>query len=424
MDIVVVCCAGLDVHKKTVVACRRCLQGNGKVRKEVRTFGTMTADLLALSDWLAAAGVTQVAMESTGIYWRPIWNILETRFQMLLVNARHIKQVPGRKTDVKDSEWIAELLQHGLLRGSYIPSALQRELRELTRQRTQLMRQKATLANRIQKVLEDANIKLASVATDVLGLSGRRMIESIIAGENDPERLADLAQRKLRAKIPILKVALLGRVTEHHRFLLRLLLDEVTQLEVWIARVSERIAAVLPEPMAQAVPRLVEVPGIGERAAENILAEIGTNMEQFPTAAHLSSWVGMSPGNNESAGKRKSGRTTKGNQWLRATLVQVAWAASHTKETYLAAQYRRLAGRRGTKRALVAVAHSILVILYYLLKRPTVAYRELGPLYLEQLNERHLTQHLVRRLERLGHKVILEKRAVTEPEEAVGARSP
>jgi transposase len=424
MDIVVRCCAGLDVHKKTVVACIRCQQGNGKVRKEVRTFGTMTADLLALSDWLAATGVTQVAMESTGVYWKPIWNILETRFQLLLVNARHIKQVPGRKTDVKDSEWIAELLQYGLLRGSFVPPAPQRELRELTRQRTQLMRLKATVSNRIQKVLEDANIKLASVATDVLGTSGRLMLEAIIAGEDDPEELAEFAQRKLRAKIPVLKVALLGRVTEHHRFLLRLLLDEVTQLEAWLARVSARIAAVLPEPMAVAIPRLVEVPGIGERAAENILAEIGTNMEQFPTAAHLSSWVGMSPGNNESAGKRKSGRTTKGNQWLRATLVQVAWAASHTKDTYLAAQYRRLAGRRGTKRALVAVAHSILVILYYLLKRPQSTFQELGPLYLEQLDEKHVTQHLVRRLERLGHKVILEKADAAEPVPAVGARSP
>lgn len=424
MDIVVPCCAGLDVHKKTVVACRRCLQDNGKLRKEVRTFGTMTADLLALSDWLAAAGVTQVAMESTGVYGRPIWNILETRFQMLLVNARHIKQVPGRKTDVKDSEWIAELLQHGLLRGSFIPSAPQRELRELTRQRTQLMRQKATVSNRIQKVLEDANIKLASVATDVLGLSGRLMLEAIIAGQNDPVALADLAQRKLRAKLPALKVALLGRVTEHHRFLLRLLLDEVTQLDGWIARVSERIAAVQSESVEQAIPRLLAVPGIGERAAENILSEIGTNMEQFPTAAHLSSWVGMSPGNNESAGKRKSGRTTKGNQWLRATLVQVAWAASHTKDTYLAAQYRRLAGRRGTKRALVAVAHSILVIVYYLLKRPTATFCELGPLYLEQLDEKHLTRQLVKRLERLGHKVILEKREHAAPAAGVEARPP
>jgi transposase len=424
MDIVVPRCAGLDVHKKTVVAGRRCLQDSGKLRKEVRTFGTMTADLLALSDWLAAAGVTQVAMESTGVYWRPIWNILETRFQMLLVKARHIKQVPGRKTDVKDSEWIAELLQHGLLRGSFIPPTPQRELRELTRQRTQLMRQKATVSNRIQKVLEDANLKLASVATDVLGVSGRLMLEAIITGQEDPATLADLAQRKLRAKIPELKVALLGRVTEHHRFLLRLFLDEITQWEGWIARVSERIEAVLPTSMAQALPRLAEVPGIGERAAENILSEIGTNMDPFPTAAHLSSWVGMSPGNHESAGKRKSGRTTKGNQWLRATLVQVAWAASHTKDTYLAAQYRRLAGRRGTKRALVAVAHSILVIVYYLLKRPAVAFQELGPLYLEQLGEQQLTRQLVKRLERLGHKVILERQEVAKPEPAATARSP
>jgi transposase len=424
MDIVVRCCAGLDVHKKTVVACVRCLQDNGKVRKEVRTFGTMTADLLALSDWLAAAGVTQVAMESTGVYWKPVWNLLEGRFLLLLVNARHIKQVPGRKTDVKDSAWTAELLQHGLLPGSFVPPAPQRELRELTRQRTQLMRQKASVSNRIQKVLEDANIKLASVATDVLGTSGRLMLEAIIAGKDDPEELAKLAQRKLPAQIPVLKVALRGRVTEHHRFLLRLLLDEVTQLEAWMARVSERITAVLPQPRAAALPRLVEVPGIGERAAENILAEIGTNMEQFPTKAHRSSWVGMSPANNESAGKRKSGHTTKGNQWLRATLVQVAWAASHTKDTYLAAQYRRLAGRRGTKRALVAVAHAILVILYYLLKRPQATFQELGPLYFERLDEKHVTRHLVRRLERLGHKVILGKPQAVASGEAVGAPSP
>ncbi len=280
------------------------------------------------------------------------------------------------------------------------------------------------MSNRIQKVLEDANIKLASVASDVLGVSGRLMLEAIIAGQDNPNALAELAQRKMRAKIPVLKAALRGRVTDHHRFLLRLFLDEVTQLEAWIARVSERIAAGLPEPMVQAVPRLLEVPGIGERAAENILSEIGTNMEQFPTAAHFSSWVGMSPGNNESAGKRKSGRTTKGNRWLRTTLVQVAWAASHTKDTYLAAQFQRLAFRRGTKRVLVAVAHSILVIVYYLLKRPTVAFRELGPLYLEQLDQKHLTNHLVRRLERLGHKVILEKSDVSEPLGTEGVRSP
>ena len=286
------------------------------------------------------------------------------------------------------------------------------------------MRQKATDANLMLASSKTFWRRLATVATDILGLSGRLMLEALIAGQDDPAALADLAQRKLRAKIPVLKIALLGRVTEHHRFLLRLLLDEVTQVEAWIARVSERIAAVLPASMAEALPRLVEVPGVGERAAENLLAEIGTDMAQFPTAAHLSSWVGMSPGNNESAGKRKSGRTTKGNQWLRATLVQVAWAASHTKDTYLAAQYRRLAGRRGTKRALVAVAHSILVILYYLLKRPGANFRELGPLYLEQLDEKHLTRQLVRRLERLGHKVTLERLDPGEAVEAVGARSP
>jgi transposase len=427
MDIVYPCCAGLDLHKKTVVACVRRQQLGAKLHKEVRTFGTMTADLLALADWLVQQGVTHVAMESTGVYWKPVWNILEGQFQLLLVNARHIKQVPGRKTDVKDSEWIAELLQHGLLKGSFVPAAPQRELRELTRQRMQLMHQKATVANRLQKILEDANLKLASVATDILGLSGRDMLQAIIGGQEDPQVLAELARGKLRAKIPVLQVALKGRVTDHHRFLLKLLLDQVTQVEDWIERLNQRITAALGEAMTQAVPRLVEVPGIGERAAENILAEIGTNMDQFPTAGHLCSWVGMCPGNNESAGKRKSGRTTKGNQWLRATLVQVAWAASHTKETYVAAQYRRLAGRRGKKRALVAVAHTILVILYHLLKKPEATFRELGPAYLDRLDSKQLTRHLVRRLERLGHKVTLEvaegggQVSVEAPDEAPGA---
>jgi transposase len=424
MDIVFACCAGLDVHKKTVVACVRRVAANGKVHKEVRTFGTMTAELLTLADWLAQEGVTHAAMESTGVYWKPIWNILEDQFELLLVNARHIKQVPGRKTDVKDSEWIAELLQHGLLRGSFVPSAPQRELRELTRQRMQLMHQKASVANRIQKILEDANIKLASVATDVLGMSGRDILRAIIAGQANPEVLAELARRRLRAKIPQLKSALQGHVAEHHRFLLKLLLDQVTQLEELIERLNQRIVAVLPEPVEKAVPRLVEVPGIGVQATQNILAEIGTNMDQFPTSGHLSSWVGMSPGNHESAGKRKSGRTTKGNQWLRATLVQVAWAASHSKGTYLAAQYRRLAGRRGKKRALVAVAHTILVIIYHLLKNPEATYQDLGPEYLDRLRSKQLTKHLVRRLEQLGHKVRLEPLAEPELGETVAVQSP
>jgi transposase len=407
MDLLYTACAGLDVHKDSVVACVRRVDPKGKVQQETRTFGTTTGQLLELGDWLAQQQVTHLAMESTGVYWKPIWNLLEDQFQILLVNAQHIKQVPGRKTDVKDAEWIAQLLQHGLLRGSFVPATPQRELRELTRQRRQLIGAKASVANRIQKVLEDANIKLGSVASDVLGVSGRDMLRAMIAGEADPAVLADLARRKLRSKIPELQLALKGRVTAHHRFLLGLLLEEVEQHEAWIGRLSERIAEVLPVPFAEAVQRLATIPGIDERAAENILAEIGTDMDQFPSAGHLASWTGMCSGNRESAGKRQSGRTTKGNRWLRATLVQVAWAASHTKGTYLAASYRRLAGRRGKKRALVALGHTILVIIYHLLKDQTT-YRDLGPDYFDRLDTERLTRTLVRRLERLGHKVTLQ----------------
>jgi len=384
MDILYPVCAGLDVHKDSVVACVRRVDAKGKVQRQTRTFGTMTIHLLALADWLTEQGVTHVAMESTGVYWKPIWNLLGGQFDILLVNAQHIKQVPGRKTDVKDAEWIAQLLQHGLLRGSFVPATPQRELRELTRQRRQLIGAKASVANRIQKVLEDANIKLGSVATDVLGVSGRDMLRALIAGEDDAEKLAELARRRLRAKLPQLQLALKGRVSAHHRFLLKLLLEEVEQHEAWIARLSERIVEVLPAPFAEAVQRLATIPGIDERAAENILAEIGTDMAQFPSAGHLASWTGMCSGNRESAGKRRSGRTTKGNRWLRATLVQVAWAASHTKNTYLSAQYHRLAGRRGKKRALVAVGHTLLVIVYHVLRDQTT-YRELGADYFDRL---------------------------------------
>jgi len=408
MDILHSACAGLDVHKETVVACVRRVTAKGKVQRQTRTFGTMTADLLELADWLADEGVTHVAMESTGVYWKPIWNLLEGQFEILLVNARHIKQVPGRKTDVKDAEWIAELLQHGLLRASFVPCTPQRELRELTRQRRQLIQAKATVANRIQKVLEDANIKLGSVASDVLGVSGRDMLEALVAGKEDPEVLAELARGRLRAKLPELRLALQGRVTGHHRFLLRLLLDDLTHHENLIARLTGRIGEVLPAPFAQAVTRLVTIPGIDERAAENILAEIGTDMGQFPSAGHLASWVGLCPGNHRSAGKRQGGKTTKGNRWLRATLVQVAWAASRTKGTYPAAQYHRLAGRRGKKRALVAVGHTILGIIHRVLKDQTT-YRELGADYFDRLDTERLTRTLVRRLERLGHKVVLQR---------------
>lgn len=407
MDTVYACCAGLDVHKETVVATVRRRLDNGKVLQVTRTYGTMTTQLLELGDWLEAEGVTHLAMESTGVYWKPIWNLLEDRFEILLVNAQHIKHVPGRKTDVKDSEWIAQLLQCGLLRGSFVPTTPQRELRELTRQRRQLTHSKAAVANRIQKVLEDANIKLGSVATDVLGVSGRDMLRALVAGETDPHQLAELARRKLRAKIPALRLALQGRVTEHHRFLLGLLLDELTHLEALIERLTARITEVLPSPFAAAIERLATIPGIDVRAAENLLAEIGVDMEVFPTAGHLASWAGMCSGQRESAGKRQSGRTRKGNQWLRATLVQVAWAASRTKRTYLSSHYRRLAGRRGRKRALVAVGHTILVMIYHLLKEGTT-YAELGVDYFDRLDTERLTRTLVRRLERLGHEVVLK----------------
>jgi transposase len=406
MDTLYPRCAGIDVHKNNVVICVRCCDRPGKVYEEIRTFSTMTRDLLALADWLAEHSVTHVAMESTGVYWKPVFNLLEGGVHVILVNAEHIKQVPGRKTDVKDCQWIAQLLQHGLLKASFIPPEPIRELRDLTRQRTQLIQERSAAANRIQKVLEDANIKLASVATDVLGVSGRDMLEALIAGETDPEKLAELARKRLREKIPALQLALQGRVTDHHRFLLRMHLDHVTHLEELIGRLSARIEESMA-PFAEAVERLQTIPGVSQRVAETVAAEIGMNMEQFPSADHLASWAGMCSGNNESAGKRRSGRTVKGNRWLKRILVQAAWAASHTKGTYLAAQYRRLAKRRGRKRALVAVGHTLLVIIYHVLKRGTT-YAELGVDFLDRLEPERLTRQLVKRLEALGHKVTLE----------------
>ena len=408
MEILYRACAGLDVHKETVVVCVRRLGAAGQVHQEVRTFGTMTRDLLALSDWLTTQEVTHVAMESTGVYWKPIFNILENQFQVILVNAQHIKHVPGRKTDVKDCEGIAQLLQLGLLRASFVPPRPVRELRDLTRQRAQLVQERARTANRIQKVLEDANIKLGSVATDTLGVSGRDMLEAIVAGETDAEKLAELARQRLRAKIPALRLALEGRVTEHHRFLLRTLLDHVAHLETVIGPSSARIESVL-SPFEEAVDRLKTIPGVDRRAAEVIVAEIGKDMSQFPSDDHLSSWAGVCPGNDQSAGKRRSGRTTKGSQWLRTLLVQVAWAASRTKGSYFSAQYRRLAPRRGKKRALAALGHAILVIAYHLLKDGTT-YQELGADFFEELEPERLVRYLVRRLEKLGHKVTLEPR--------------
>jgi transposase len=408
METIYTRCAGLDVHKKTVVACVRCLDPAGRVSESVRTFATMTADLLALSDWLAGQGVTHVAMESTGVFWKPIFNLLEGTFEVLLVNPRHIKQVPGRKTDVKDCQWIAQLLQHGLLRGSFVPPKAIRELRDLTRQRSQLVAEKSAVANRIQKTLEDANIKLASVATDVLGVSGRAMIRALIAGQEDPDALAELARQRLRQKLPALRTALRGRVTEHHRFLLRLLMSHLDSLEGLIDQLSARIEGAMA-PFAAEAERLTTIPGVDRRTAEVIVAEIGTDMERFPTAGQLASWAGVCPGNDQSAGKRRSGHTTKGDRWLRTALTQAAWAASHTKATYLSAQYHRLARRRGKKRGLIAVGHTLLRIAYHVLKRKT-SYVELGAEFLDRLDPERTTHGLVKRLERLGYKVNLEPR--------------
>ena len=399
-------CAGIDVHKANVVVCVRCGDRPGTPAEEVRTFSTMTRDLLALADWLVERGVTHAAMESTGVYWKPVFNLLEGRCRVILVNAEHIKRVPGRKTDVKDCQWIAQLLQHGLLKASFVPPEPIRGLRDLTRQRTQLIGERAAAANRIQKVLEDANIKLAAVATDVLGVSGRDMLDALIAGETDPAKLADLARKRLREKLPALQLALQGRVTEHHRFLLRLHLDHVDHLAELIDRLGARIEDALA-PFAEAAERLQTIPGVHQRVAETVVAELGPDLAAFPTADHLASWAGMCPGNNESAGKRRSGHTTKGNRWLKRILVQAAWAASHTKGTYLAAQYRRLAKRRGRKRALVALGHTLLVIIYHVLTRGTT-YAELGPDFLDRLEPERLTRQLVKRLQNLGHKVTLE----------------
>jgi transposase len=406
MQVVYERCCGVDVHKTSVVACLLVAEGEGRSRREVRTFGTMTADLLALADWLSAAGCTHIAMESTGVYWKPIWNLLEDDFTLLLVNARHMRAVPGRKTDVRDSEWIADLLQHGLLRPSFIPPRPQRELRELVRYRTTLVRERAAEVNRLQKTLEGANIKLAAVATDITGKSGRTIIAALVAGMTTPMALADLAQGRMRAKLPQLEQALTGRMAPHQRFLLSQQLAHVEFLERAIERVSAEIAERL-RANEDAIARLVTIPGVGRRTAEVLVAEMGTDMDQFPTARHLASWVGLCPGNNESAGKQKSGRTRKGNPWLRTALVEVAQAAGRAKRTYLGAHYQRSVARRGKKKATVAVAHTILVIAYHLLQRGTT-YDDLGNRYFDERDRKAVEHRLVHRLQGLGYKVTLE----------------
>ena len=401
-------CCGMDVHKKTVVACLLISDPAAPSHREVRTFGTTTSEILALGDWLREAGCIHIALESTGVYWKPIYNLLEAEFTLFLVNATHVRNVPGRKTDVKDAEWLADLLRHGLLRPSFVPPVPQRALRELTRYRATLIQDRARCANRVQKVLEDTNIKLASVVSDIQGVSARAMLSSLLAGETDPALLADLARGRLREKRAQLLPALEGHVRDHHRFLLTALLAQIDYLDEAIETVNTEIAMRM-EVTEEAIARLDDIPGVSRRVAEVVLAEIGPDVTRFPTAAQLASWVGLCPGNHQSAGKRYSGRTQHGNVWLRQALIEAAHGAARSKRTYLQAQYYRLAARRGRKRAIVAVAHSLVVIIYQMLKRGTT-YQDLGSTYFEQRDRQAVTRRAVSRLERLGYQV-----ALTEP---------
>jgi transposase len=438
MQVVYSHCAGLDVHKKTVVACRVTPGPDGQPQFETRTFSTMTQDLLALSDWLSQGGVTHVALESTGEFWKPVYNILEASFVVLVVNAHHIKNVPGRKTDVQDAAWIADLLRHGLLRGSFIPPLPQRDLRDLTRQRTNLVQARAEVTNQLQKVLEWANLKLTSVLTDITGVSARSMLQAIIAGEEDAALLADLAKGRMRTKRAALEQALIGRVRDHHRFLLTHHLTHLDFLDEQIEVFSQQIEASIqarvgsasepPQPSPEAsdseaaraaddetsreqvlewetaVELLDTIPGVGRETAELIIAEIGTDMQRFRSAAHLASWAKVCPGNNESAGKRHSGRTGRGNRWLRSGLVQAAHAAVKVKDSHFAAVYRRLVGRRGVKKAIMAIAHRILTAVYYMLvnREP---YRELGTTDPNDRQKHQMMLRLQQRMERLGYVV-------------------
>jgi transposase len=406
MEVLYPRCCGLDIHKKTVVACLITAEAGQQPVKVIRTFRTMTVDLLALADWLHTAACTHVAMESTGVYWRPIDNLLEGLCELLVVNAQHIKAVPGRKTDVKDAEWIAELLRHGLLRGSFIPAKAQRQLRELTRYRTTLVQDRARVINRLQAVLEDANIKLAAVVTDIRGVSARAMLEALIAGPRDVDALAELARGRLRAKRDQLAEALQGYFTSHHSFLVTEYLSQIDDFDEAIDRVSALLGQHL-EAEQEAIALLDTIPGVSQRTAEILLAESGTDMTRFPSAKHLASWAGMCPGHHESAGKHLSGKTRKGSRWLRQVLVEAAHVAAKTKQTYLAAQYQRIAARRGKKRALMALGHTILPIVYYLLTRKQ-PYQDLGTAYFDKLEQHRVQQRLVHRLERLGYQVSLQ----------------
>jgi transposase len=391
-------CAGLDVHKDTVVAAVRCV--SPPVHREVQSFPTTTRGLLALGDWLESTGCTHVALEATGVYWKPVWHVLEERFELVLANAQQVRNVPGRKTDVADAAWIADLLAHGLVRNSFVPPRPIQELRDLTRTRKQLVREIAQHAQRIQKVLEDANLKLGSVLSDVLGQSGRAMLQAIIAGEEDPERLADLALGTARRKQAALIEALRGRVTAHHRALLQLHLRLVDALEAALEELDRNLGKAL-EPIRDLARLLTTMPGVSDVVAQVMLAEIGFDMKRFPTSGHLVSWAGLCPRNDESAGKRRSTRVRKTANWLKTTLVSAAWAAARTKQSYFHAQFLRIKSRRGPRKAILAVAASMLTAAYYML-RDGVVYQDLGPDYFDRRNRSKAIQRLVRRLRDLG----------------------
>jgi transposase len=420
MDVVSERCAGVDIGKDEVVACVRTPGPNGKGRrKQTRTFPSFTGNLEAMADWFVAEAVTDVVMEATGSYWKPVWYVLEERsFELKLVNAQHVKILPGRKSDVLDAEWLAELLEHGLLRGSFVPPPAIRELRDLTRYRKRLIQAHTAECQRIQKTLEDAGIKLDSVASDVLGVSGRAMLHALVAGERDPDVLAQLAKGVLRKKIPELRQALRGRFRDHHALLIGLCLDHTAHLEAATVKLDERVDAIFAAttsgagvPFERARDRLDTITGVGKRAAETIIAEIGVDMSRFPTAGHLASWAGMAPGTNITGGKRQSGRTTKGDAWLRDVLTQCSWSAARTRDTYLSAQFWRLARRIGRKKAAIAVGHSILVICWHLLTNDC-NYNDLGGDYFQRRNghDRH-RDHLIEQLHRLGYAVTVKKTA-------------
>jgi transposase len=398
MEVLYPRCVGLDVHKETVVACVRCV--SAPVVSEVRTFGTTTRELLELGDWLESHGCTHVAMEATGIYWKPVWHLLEGRFELVLANAQHVRNVPGRKTDVNDATWLADLLAHGLIRGSFVPPAPIQELRDLTRTRKQLVREISQHSLRIQKTLEDANIKLASVLSDVLSLSGRAMLAAIVEGEEDPERLANLARGTARHKRRELIESLRGHVKPHHRTLLKLHLDVIAALESSLQHLDEAVGKALA-PISYAAELLKTMPGISDVTANVILSEIGADMSRFPSAGHLVSWAGLCPRSDQSAGKRRSTRVRKSGTWLKTTLVTAAWAAVRTKDSYLRSQFLRLKARRGPKKAILAVAASMLTAAYHML-RDAAEYEDLGPHHLERLDKDKAISRLIKRLKDLG----------------------